>query len=571
MEIPFKSLRFRSGSTQLWGLQFRRTIRRKNEVAYLTPVPIGLGRPGVYRVSIAATLVGMSVSGGSGNFEIKPYGVAGVSTDLAAEPQKRNDGDGDIGIDAKYGITQSLTADLTYNTDFAQVEVDEQQVNLTRFGLFFPEKHDFFMECQGIFSFAMGAGGDNTPIGQLGQRFGSRNFPILFFSRRIGLEESGIVPVVAGGRVTGKVGAFDVWALNIQTDEIPTAGIESTNFTAVRLKRDILRRSTIGALFTNRSASLLGNGASQALGVDGIFSFYENVEIRTFFAKTRTPQGSGRDTSYLGMFSYRGDRYALESNHMLIEKNFVPEMGFVRRDNIRRTFTKAAFSPRPRSIESVRQFVFGGRFEHVLEADTGVLESRVAALQFNTEFENSDRVQVDLANFHEFLREPFEIGPDVDLPAGVYDFTDSKATFTFGQQRPASGSVSLRVGNFWSGNIKAVEFTQGRIEIHPQLSLEPSISVNWIDLPEGSFRTDLVRTRFTYSFTPRMFFSGLVQYNSRGESLSSNLRLRWEYTPGSELFVVYTDDRDTDPLKPDRFSELRNRGFVVKVTRLFRF
>ena len=513
----------------------------------------------------------MGVPGSSGNFEIKPYGVAGVSTDLAAEPQMRNDGEGDIGVDAKYGITQSLTADLTYNTDFAQVEVDEQQVNLTRFGLFFPEKRDFFMEGQGIFGFAQGAGGGNTPIGQLGQRFGSRNFPTLFFSRRIGLEDGEIVPVVARGRVTGKVGAFDVGALNIQTDEIPAAGIESTNFTAVRLKRDILRRSTIGGLFTNRSVSLLGNGASQAYGVDGIFSFYENVEIRSFYAKTQTPQGSGRDTSYLGMFSYRGDRYSLEANHMLIEENFVPEVGFVRRDNIRRTMARAAFSPRPRSIESVRQFTFGGRFEHVLAADTGVLESRVVSLQFNTEFENSDRFEIDVANFHEFLQESFEIGPDVDLPTGVYDFTDSRVAFIFGRQRRASGSFSFRVGRFWSGNIKAVEFTQGRIEVLPQLSLEPSVSVNWVDLPEGSFRTDLVRTRFTYSFTPRVFFSGLVQYNSRGESLSSNFRLRWEYTPGSELFVVYTDDRDTDPFAPDRLSELRSRALVVKVTRLFRF
>ena len=317
--------------------------------------------------------------------------------------------------------------------------------------------------------------------------------------------------------------------------------------------------------------SLLGNGASQAYGVDGIFSFYENVEIRSFYAKTQTPQGSGRDTSYLGMFSYRGDRYSLEANHMLIEENFVPEVGFVRRDNIRRTMTRAAFSLRPRSIESVRQFTFGGRFEHVLAADTGVLESRVVSLQFNTEFENSDRFEIDVANFHEFLQESFEIGPDVDLPTGVYDFTDSRVAFIFGRQRRASGSFSFRVGRFWSGNIKAVEFTQGRIEVLPQLSLEPSVSVNWVDLPEGSFRTDLVRTRFTYSFTPRVFFSGLVQYNSRGESLSSNFRLRWEYTPGNELFVVYTDDRDTDPFAPDRLSELRSRALVVKVTRLFRF
>ena len=154
----------------------------------------------------------------------------------------------------------------------------------------------------------------------------------MFFSRRIGLEDGEIVPVVAGGRVTGKVGAFDVGALNIQTGDVPTAGIESTNFTALRLKRDILRRSTIGGIFTNRSVSLLGNGPSQAYGIDGAFSFYENVEIRTYYAKTKTPQANGRDTSYYGRFDYRGDRYELESTHLFIEENFVPEVGFVRRD-----------------------------------------------------------------------------------------------------------------------------------------------------------------------------------------------------------------------------------------------
>ena len=347
MEIPFKSLRYRSAPTQLWGLQLRRLIRRKNEHVYLTPVPISLGPSGVYRVSGAATLVGLQVPGTGRNLEIKPYGVGGVSTDLEAEPPRRNDGNGDFGVDVKFGVTQSLTADLTYNTDFAQVEVDEQQVNLTRFSLFFPEKREFFLEGQGIFEFAQGSGGGSRGggggggggggffFGGGGGRTGGRNVPTMFFSRRIGLEDGEIVPVVAGGRVTGKVGAFDVGALNIQTGDVPTAGIESTNFTALRLKRDILRRSTIGGIFTNRSVSLLGNGPSQAYGIDGAFSFYENVEIRTYYAKTKTPQANGRDTSYYGRFDYRGDRYELESTHLFIlfiEENFVPEVGFVRRD-----------------------------------------------------------------------------------------------------------------------------------------------------------------------------------------------------------------------------------------------
>ena len=583
MEIPFKSLRYRSAPTQLWGLQLRRVIRRKNEYVYLTPVPISLGPSGVYRVSGAATLVGLQVPGTGRNLDLKPYGVGGVSTDLEAEPPRRNDGNGDFGVDVKYGVTQSLTADLTYNTDFAQVEVDEQQVNLTRFNLFFREKREFFLEGQGIFEFARGStggrggarggggGGGGGGFGGGGRRSGGPNVPAMFFSRRIGLDDGQVVPVVGGGRVTGKVGAFDVGALNIQTDDVSSAGIESTNFTVVRLKRDVLRRSTIGGIFTNRSVSLLGDGASQAYGFDGAFSFYENVQIVTYYAKTKTPAANERDTSYYGRFSYRGDLYGLESSHLLIEDNFIPEVGFVKRGNIRRTFVRGQFNPRPQSIESVRQFSFGGRVEYLLTADTGLLESRLRSLQFTTEFENSDRLNAGVANSYELLQEPFEIAPGVILPVGGYDFTDARVSYMFGQHRRASGSFVFRAGSFWNGNIKAVEFTRGRLEILEQLSVEPSVSVNWIDLPEGSFRTALAKLRLNYSFTPRMFFSGLLQYNSSGDSLSTNLRLRWEYTPGSELFVVYTDDRDTDPLLPNRFSELRNRGLVVKITRLFRF
>ena len=572
MEIPFKSLRYRPGPLQAWGVQLRRGIRRKNEWVYITRIPISAGGSGsaaIFRVSAAATLVGLEVPDGGMNLEVKPYGIGGVRTDLAADPPVRDEGDGDLGVDAKFSLTRSLTADVTYNTDFAQVEVDEQQVNLTRFSLFFPEKREFFLEGQGIFNFARGGVGGASGSGGGGFR-GGGDVPTLFFSRRIGLEDGTVVPILGGGRVTGKVGAFDVGALSIQTDELGS-NVESTNFTAVRLRRDVLRRSSIGAIFTNRSVSLVGNGSNQAYGVDGVFSFYDNVEVITFVAKTETPGLRGRDLSYQGRFSYNGDRYRLTADHLVVEDNFTPEVGFVRRDNFRRTNLSAGFSPRPRSIERVRQFTFQAGIDYFLTADTGRLETRQRVARFSTEFENSDRLGVSFLNSYELLEAPFEIAPNVTIPVGGYSFSDIEASYAFGAQRRTSGRFSVRAGSFWNGDIKAVGFNRGRVEILEQFSLEPSVSVNWIDLPEGSFRTALARLRLNYSFTPRMFFSGLVQYNSSGDSLSTNLRLRWEYTPGSELFVVYTDDRDTDPLLPNRFSQLRNRGFVVKVTRLFRF
>ena len=580
MEIPFKSLRYRPGPLQVWGVQLRRGIRRKNEYAYITQIPIsagGGGPAGIFRVSAAATLVGLEVPDRGMNFEIKPYGIGGVRSDLTADPRVRNEGSGDVGVDAKVGITRSLTADLTYNTDFAQVEVDEQQVNLTRFGLFFPEKREFFLEGQGIFNFARGGigrgpggGGSRRGGGGGGGFGGGGDVPTLFFSRRIGLQDGVVVPVLGGGRVTGKVGAFDVGALNIHADERGVE-VESANFTAVRLRRDVLRRSSIGAIFTNRSVSLVGDGANQAYGVDGVFSFYDNVEVITYVAKTETPGVDGQDLSYQGRFSYNGDRYGVTADHLVVEDRFTPEVGFVRRDNFRRTNIAGRFSPRPRSIESIRQFTLEGRLDYFLTADEGRLETRLRGVSVAAELENSDRVRVDFLNSFELLEEPFAIAPDVTIPVGGYNFSDVDVSYAFGAQRRASGTFSVRAGSFWSGDITAVGFNQGRVEILEQFSVEPSVSVNWIDLPEGSFRTELARLRLNYSFTPRMFFSGLVQYNSSGNSLSTNLRLRWEYSPGSELFVVYTDDRDTEPLLPNRFADLSSRGFVVKVNRLFRF
>ena len=581
MEIPFKSLRYRPGPDQVWGVQLRRGIRRKSEYAYITPLPIsaaggGGGTMGVFRISAAATLVGLEPPSGSKNLEIKPYGIGGLTTDVNASPPKRDAGNGDFGVDVKYGITQNLTADFTYNTDFAQVEVDEQQVNLTRFSLFFPEKREFFLEGRGIFDFARGGvgggfGGALRRGGSGGGFFGGGNAPTLFYTRRIGLDGGTIVPILGGGRVTGKIGAFDVGALSIQTDDEAISGAEMTNFTVVRVKRDILRRSSVGALFTNRSVSLAGDGSSQVYGADATFSFYENVSLLGYVAKTQTPGLDSEDRSYQGRFTYAGDRYGFQVDHLVVEDNFIPEVGFVRRDNFRRTYASWRFSPRPRSIDAIRQFRIEGSFDYILTADTGLVETRQSQLGFSTELENSDRVGVSVADNYEFLAQPFTPGPGVTFPVGGYGFRDVEATYSLGAQHRLNGTFTVRAGEYFNGDIRSIAFSRGRVALTPQFSVEPSLSVNWINTPHGSFRTDLVVSRVTYTFTPRMFVSALIQYNSSSDTISTNLRLRWEYSPGSELFIVYSEDRNTDPLLPDRFSELQNRGFVVKVNRLFRF
>ena len=575
MEIPFKSIRFSPGVEQLWGLQLGRHISWKNERTYLNPVPIS-GGPGEFRVSAGATLTGLEVPAGNRTFEMKPYAIGSLASDIGSGI--RNDGTGDAGIDVKYGVTQNLTADFTYNTDFAQVEVDEQQVNLTRFSLFFPEKRDFFLESRGIFDFGRGARfgggggpGAGRPTGGGGGFFGGGDVPIIFFSRRIGLEQrdgvSRTVPILGGGRLTGRVGPFSIGALGIGTGSESTVGAEPTGFTVLRVSRDILRRSRVGAIYTGRSVSLSGPGSNEVYGADAQFAFFDNVYVNGYYAESRTTGREDDDASYQGVFTYNGDLFAAQLDHLRVGTNFNPEMGFLRRSDFRRTFATANYAPRPRSIESVRQFTFGGSLDYI-ETGAGTVETRIAQLRFQTEFENSDRFGFDVQSNYELIPYAFPLGGDVSINPGHYDFQDYFVSYSMGAQRRVSGTLTFQQGGFYDGTITAIGYRRGRVELTPQLSVEPGISINRIELPIGAATIPLFTSRVTYTLTPRMFFGGLIQYNASNASLGTNLRLRWEYRPGSELFVVYNDTRDTSlrgaPL-------LENRAFIVKLTRLFRF
>ena len=556
--IPFRSLRYRPGQEQLWGFNVLRNNRWKNEITFLTPIPAAKGPGlGIMMMSAAATVYGLEAPAGSRNLEIKPFAITDLTSDRTATPPVSNDLSGDLGVDVKYGITQNLVVDLTVNTDFAQVEADEQQVNLTRFSLFFPEKREVFLENQGTFAF--GGAGANL-FG------GDPNTPILFYSRRIGLDQGRDVPLDVGGRLTGRVGAFSVGALNIQTGDEPVSGARSTNFSVVRVKRDLLRRSSIGAIFTRRSRSTQRSGSNETYGVDGTFAFYDNVRVNTYWAKTRTG-GFEDDVSYRTQFDYTADRYGLEVERLVVGTDFNPEVGFLRRDDFERSFASVRFSPRPRSIAAIRKVSYSARLNYITDR-AGVLETRETQGRLGIEFENSDNVDVTYTRSYELLTEPFSIAPDVTIQMGGYSFQDVRASFRFGQQRRVSGALSARHGGFFSGRWTSVGFTGGRVEVTPQLSVEPGVSITWIDLPEGRFTTRLVTARTTYTVTPQMFVSALVQVNSSNNSLGANIRLRWEYQPGSELFVVYNEQRNT----LDRGSPaLANRAFIVKINRLFTF
>ena len=569
MAIPFKSLRYRSGLDQVWGIQMRRSVRRKNEWAYLTPVPRNIPGPqALNRVSSAGTLVGLDLPAAGKNVELKPYAISRLTTDRVHTPPLANDPSGTLGGDLKYGLTANLTADFTVNTDFAQVEIDEQQVNLTRFSLFFPEKRDFFLEGRGVFDFARGG----VTGASFSQAITTSIQPYLFYSRRIGLNSSREIPIDVGGRVTGKVGHYAIGVMNIQTGAESVSLTEPTNFSVIRVKRDLLKRSSIGAMFTNRSTSVSVPGSNRAYGVDAAFSFFQNVGFAAYYARTDTPGLSTDSDSYQGIADYGGDRYGGHLEYLKVGNNFNPEVGFVSRVNFGRTFGTARFSPRPTSMKAVRKFTYQGNFDNYVNG-AGLVETRIETGLFNAELDTSDVVAVTVTRDFELLARPATI-LGVTIPMGSHEFTNAVVSYALGAQRRVSGTLSLQAGNFYNGTLVSAGYSLARVAVLKQFSFEPTISLNRVEIPGASVTTQLYRTRADYGFSPLMFASALLQYTSSDRSFSNNLRFRWEYRPGSELFVVYTDERDmTDP----RFAlatqviGLKNRAFVVKINRLLRF
>jgi len=556
MRIPFKSLRYRAAGAQVWGMNVRRVVKWKNEVSNLTRVPASYGTGGVAQMAVAATLVGVETPAQAMNLELKPYAVSSLTTDRAARVPFSNDLIRDAGIDVKYGLTRGLTADLTVNTDFAQVEEDQQQINLTRFSLFFPEKRDFFLEGQGVFDFG----------GQTGQN-ASGVLPILFFSRRIGLSNGQSVPVVAGGRVTGKTGSFDVGALAITTDDKPSAGAVSTNFSALRVRRSILRRSSIGMVATGRWPAVAGHGENAAAGVDADLRFFENVETNLYWARTSSPGKHGADTSYRGRFEYGGDRYGIELDRVVVESNFNPEVGFVRRTDFALSSVAARFSPRLRPGGLVRRLNWNGDLEYIHDASGQTLEDRAFTGRFGIEFNSSDQVNVTTTRRFERLPLDFSISRGVIVPAGDYSYDTLGVSYNAARHRKLSGTLSASHGSLYGGTRSSVSY-RGRIGLSPYLGVEPNVALNWVSLPTGDFTARLFGLRVAIAPTARLGFGTLMQFNPTAHSLTSSARMRWEYTPGSELFLVYSDGRDT---AVGRYPELQNRSIAIKATRLLRF
>jgi hypothetical protein len=572
--IPFRSIRFAEGGPA-WGINVRRMVRWKNEISYLSPVPVSWGRRGLNKLSNAGSLLGIEVPAKLRNFDVKPYALGAVNTNRLSTPPVNDKGDIDLGVDAKWGLTQSLVADLTYHTDFAQVEDDESQVNLSRFSVLFPEKRDFFLEGQDVFNF--GGANPNQPGGGAGQTAvpgggggGPPNnlTPFLFFSRRIGLQNNVVVPIDGGARLIGRTGNYQIGALQMRTSRSELARAVPTNFSVVRINRDVLSRSRIGMIATRRGPGLQAGSENYVYGADTALNLTTELTVNGYWSTTRTtnsPTYKSRQ-SYRGYVNWNADKTGLQFEHLYLGDGFDPEIGFVRRSAFRRTYGQARFSPRPKDWRGVRKMYYEASLDY-FEDPNQRPDSRNALGAVRMELNSSDQLAFEFSNQFESIEAAFPVTPGLIVPIGAYEFRQGKFMMTSSPQRPVSGTLVLTHGGFYGGTLSEATW-RGRVELGPQLQLEPTISLNYFDTPWGKGDAHLISSRATYTVTPKMFVSALVQYQSSVKVVTTNARFRWEYSPGSELFVVYSDGRNTaiGGFPPP----LETRSFVVKVTKLFR-
>lgn len=383
------------------------------------------------------------------------------------------------------------------------------------------------------------------------------------------------MPIIAGGRVLGRSGPWQVGALTMETDDLPSAAIPMTNFSVLRVNRDIFSRSRIGLVATSRNPQGNTIGSNYAGGVDAAFNFKSDFFVNAFWAGSESRASSAssdgsRGQSYRGRFDWNADRYGVNLEHLFVGDGFNPEVGFLRRANFRRNNAQLRFSPRPKALPGVRKLTYQLSADYITGAASGQVETEEYQGQFSAELNNGDFLNAEVTQAFEGIVTPFEVARGVTVPVGGYRFNQARVSYQMGLQRRVSGGITLARGGFYDGTLTEATW-RGRVEFTPQLYLEPTLSYNRVEGPFGDANSNLVSSRLTYTVTPRMFVAALVQYQSRFQSVSTNLRFRWEYQLGSELFVVYSDGRTTVPERPNWYPEMQNRSVVVKLTKLFRW
>jgi hypothetical protein len=532
MVVPFQSLRFdppEDGDEVVFGIGFKRNLPRKNEETYW---PFVSNDSTWYRPAELGKLRGLRDIRSGRSVELRPYVLGGIARDPALEetPTRK-----EIGIDAKWGVTTGLTGDFTVNTDFAQEEADVQQINFTRFSLFFPEKRQIFLESQRSFLFGVPREAD------------------LVFSRRIGLSEGGgIIPILAGARLSGRQGPYSIGIMSMETDEVTELGVPQENFSVVRLRRDISSRSNVGALFTNRAG---GGGFNRVYGAD-LNLYVGNWSLESYLAAMDSPeQATGQNSAYAKL-EYRSDRYGALYRYLDIGEGFAPGIGFVRRPDSKQSLAQLRYSPRPQG-DLVRQLHFTGTLDYVPN-QRAVLETRLWTGEFRTTFESGHEAAIAYTDSYEFLEEPFRLRPGVVIPPGSYDFSTVVLGFDSFPRSYRRLNASYATGGFFDG--KRDTLTVGaayRFDKHVDVSGD--YQVNWVELPESRFTTHLLTSRIQIAFRTDLVLMSLLQYNDDTGQLSSNVRFNWIPRPGSDFFVVYNELDDV----LGSFG-LRNRSLSVK-------
>ncbi|MFQ5742394.1 MAG: DUF5916 domain-containing protein [Acidobacteriota bacterium] len=552
MALPWKILRYPTGS-HIWGVDFRREIRRKNEDVYWSNYTQDFR---FNEVSQAGHLTGLDDLRLTDRYRLKSFLTTGLLDRNITDEPATNDLS-DLGVeDLKLQVRPGLVLDFTANTDFAQVEVDQAQVNLTRFSLFFPEQREFFLEGRENFSFG-------TPQGRRG--FGAP-LALLFFSRRIGLRDGEPTPLDVAAKLTGKVGRTRVGVLNAQTGD--TEDTAADNFTVVRIQQEIFSRSRVGMLLTNRSG---GGTTNRVVGADGNFTFYKHLSLNGFLARATDTDLEGSKWAGQGIVSWNSDQWNFSGDILRVAPDFQTDLGFVLRKDIVRQSYRIGWNPRPQAAW-LRQIRISSNFTQFSDTH-GSLQSQDRGLFVNFNLESGDSFFVDFGDRFERLIEPFkihkdELSPDqnVVIPVGDYGFQEIRAGFNLFTGRAVAGRFSVRQGGFFDGNRTTVSLSPS-LRVGQSIQTSASYAYNQIDLREGSFTTHLVNGRLSYSFNERWLTDTLIQYSNTSDMLTVFARLDYIYRPNDDLFVVYQQTSALGGL----FDGQKDKQFVVKLTHSLQF
>lgn len=542
LAIPFKSLNFPADS-EVWGFNISRNIFRKQEEDYWSGARL---ETDFLQISEAGEISNMTGLNQGIGLDVRPFLAStwlsrdGESDDIDLEP----------GLDVFYNITPSLNLTGTINTDFGETEVDERQINLTRFSLFFPEKRSFFLEDVGVFDFA-----STGPIPPGGiPDAGADIYP--FFSRRIGLLDGREVPLDVGVKLTGKVSNTDIGFLGVRTGS--TAVVEDKNFYVGRFKQDLFEQSYVGGIFTkgNPRSGRSGEtyGADLSLATSRFLGAPRNFVFNAYGLKSENEGVSGDDMSHGFSARYPNDKWDGMLVYREIQKNFDPGIGFVQRNNVRMYRVAGSYNPRPKDFWNMQQMFHDIYYTHFERLDNGMTESsELYICPIDWHFRSGDSIHQlgDFIRGFERLFEPFEISPGVVLPAGDYHTTRHKANVAFASKRPLSGSLSIGWGQFWSGSSEDVS-ARLTYKLPPWFTFTASANQTFASLPQGKFTARILTSTFHFAASPRLTFSNLAQYDNRSRNLGWQSRMRWTLKPGNDLFLSFNQgwiSEDTGSLR----------------------